>query len=111
MKKETGTPPYPLLVAAAAIVAAPLTAVSTLLYPMSSETRFALLVLTLSLLSFGIGEALNHPAHSGNTFTYDRGNRFNRFHQRYRSPCALGNLLLIFAIILFFICLARFFPF
>lgn len=104
MSKPNDSPQYLLWGAAIAIVLAPFPALISQIIDPSTTTRTGLFCLTFALLAFGIGETLNHPAHTGNRYIQDsEPNRFIRFAQRRRLPCALGNLLFVLSLLLFFI--------
>ena len=63
-----------------------------------------------SLLFLGIGEYLNHPVQK--KFSFEHDNELPVHHNsRERSPCGLGNIFDILALILMFLALsAIFFP-
>ena len=108
MSKQNNSPQYLLWGAVVAIVLAPLPALFSQIIAPSATTRTGLFCLTFALLAFGIGETLNHPAHSGNRYIQDsEPNRFIRFTQRKRLPCTLGNLLFVFSLLLLFIGLGK----
>lgn len=99
-----------LLGAVTALLCSPVPTIAAVTSTLSSNTRVGLFCLTASLLFFGIGEVLNHPAHSGNRYKKDgEPGRFNRFTQRKRIPCGLGNLLFIVSLLLFFIGITKVF--
>lgn len=99
-----------LLGAMTALLCSPVPIIAAVTSTIENGTRIGLFYLTVSLLFFGIGEVLNHPAHSGNRYTKDcEPGKFNRLSQRKRIPCALGNLLFIVSLLFFFIGITKFF--
>lgn len=108
MQKENHSFSYLLLGAAVALICSPLPAILATTTSVANDTKTGLFALSMSLLLFGIGEVLNHPAHSGNRYTRDGDiGRFVRLHQRMRIPCALGNLMFIISLLLMFIGLGK----
>ncbi|WP_163337681.1 hypothetical protein [Desulfopila sp. IMCC35008] len=107
---ENQSTPYMLLGAVTALLCSPVPIIAAFTSNISGDTRIGLFCLTASLLFFGIGEVLNHPAHAGNRYMKDGApGRFNRFSQRKRIPCGLGNLLFIISLLLLFIGMAKIF--
>lgn len=103
MKKDKQAISRLLIGAAGAILLSPIPAFFAAAATVR-EAKVGYIYLTASLLVFGIGEVLNHPAHSGNRYTKDNeAHRFYRFHQRKRFPSGAGNLMLICSILFFFI--------
>lgn len=97
-----------LLGAVTALLCSPVPTIAAVTSTVSNNARIGLFCLSASLLLFGIGEVLNHPAHSGNRYKKDgEPRKFNRFSQRTRIPCGLGNLLFIISLLLFFIGMAK----
>jgi hypothetical protein len=105
---KTQSTPYLLFGAVAALLCSPVPILVAVTSTLARDARLGLFFLTASLLSFAVGEVLNHPAHSGNRYTKDNEpGRFNRFSQRQRVPCALGNLLFIVSLLFLFIGVAK----
>lgn len=60
------------------------------------------LLVSSSLIGFGIGEILNHPKVQIPQGTSNKENPAGDYYRR-RSTCGLGNLMIIIAILLFFV--------
>ncbi len=111
MSKEPTEFPQLLRGAIASIVATPFVVLVAVLLPLEAKQQTGLLVLAASMLCFGIGEVINHPLQTGYNLTDDEWPECSRFHHRHRNSCSLGNLLLIAAVLLFFVSLGKFISF
>lgn len=103
------TPPL-LKTALVALIASPFVAILALTL-VDPETQKGLLFLAAGLLLCGFGEKLNHPVQTGYTYTGKQSSQLQCFQHRQRNPCALGNLLFIAGMLLFFMGFARFISF
>ncbi len=103
---------HPLLVAAyIALLFSILVALSIVIFRPEPESITGLLKISGSLLLFGVGELINHPAQFRLEPNIKTGARSYRILHRERNPCTIGNLAIIVSLLLFFIGLGTFISF
>jgi hypothetical protein len=106
-KNQTRFPPVFVTACIALTVAIP-SVIGVISIPMTDHLNRGLLLLSVGLALFGIGEILNHPKQTIYPIRQDAESGVLKYHRR-RNSCGLGTLCNISSLLLFFMALSSLF--